>query len=95
MKFGDLVEYENKSWRYVGMTEDYEETLVRQEDSEHVYLEFVFYDDWHRIKILKKSEIKKPFPNVNKSFTEEFCNKNGLDKKEFIKELCKKKSKKK
>ena len=91
-QFGDLVKYNKKLWRFIGMGEDGEITLVRGLD-EHAYgcIEFeqVFHDEWNGMKLKEKSEIKDPFPDTIpfESFTNKFCRKKGISKKELLNEL--------
>ena len=90
--FGDLVKYQNKLWRFIGMDEDGIVTLVRGEDKhpyEVVEYESVYHQDWEEIELIKKTPIKDPFPDTKpyKSFTERFCESHGITKEQLIKEL--------
>ena len=98
--FADLVEYKGKQWRFIGMGECGEFTLVRQQD-EHAFeivdFQSVWHDDWEEIKLLEESPIDNPFPDWipwNKTESQKAYSKRGLIKKkgfldEYLHELSK------
>ena len=89
-QFGDLVIYQEKQYRFIGMDEDGMYQLVRKQDIDAfdiIGFEYVAYQNWNEIELIQKTPIENPYPDTKsfKSFTQEFCEKHKITKKELLK----------